>query len=60
MTTPFSDLEAFYEALAKALDDVPPPRRELFLAKLALKLAHELDDREKALSSIAASKANLH
>lgn len=39
-----SEVETVYEALARQIDATPPDRRELFLAKLALLLAHELGD----------------
>lgn len=51
----FEGLEAFYESLAAALDSAGPSGREAMLTRLALLLAHELGDREKALSAIAAS-----
>ena len=38
------DLEQVWEALAQAIDQAGE-RRELFLAKLALLLAHEIGDR---------------
>jgi hypothetical protein len=39
-----TDLELVYEDLAMALDAVEAEKRELFLAKLALLLAHEIGD----------------
>ncbi len=59
MPLPFADLEAVYEALAETLDGVPPDRRELFLTKLALLLANELDDAAPVLKALAAAQANL-
>jgi hypothetical protein len=43
-TLPFTDLETAYEALAKAIDAAGPDREALFLAKLALAMAHECGD----------------
>ena len=41
--TPFDRLELAYDALADAIDRVGPEQEALFLAKLALALAHRLD-----------------
>jgi hypothetical protein len=43
-TMPFPDLEQAYEALAEAIDSAGPGQEALFLAKLALTLAHRLGD----------------
>lgn len=51
----FEGLETFYEALAVAIDKAGPAGREAMLTRLALLLAHELGDRDRALSAIAAS-----
>ncbi len=42
--TPFDRLEKAYDALAIAIDRVGPKLETMFLAKLALTLAHRLDD----------------
>ena len=42
--TPFDRLEKAYDALAVAIDRVGPEFETMFLAKLALTLAHRLDD----------------
>lgn len=43
-TLPFSDLENLYDELAQALDACGPERESVFLAKLVLRLAHEMGD----------------
>lgn len=48
-----TSLEPVYDALAQAIDAVGPRDAEVFLAKLCLALAHELDDEGKALATIA-------
>jgi hypothetical protein len=40
----FEELEAAYDLLARAIDTAGPDRQSLFLAKLALVLAHETGD----------------
>jgi hypothetical protein len=50
MTRP--DLETMYEALAQAIDAVGPDQAALYLAKVALALAAELDDAARALAVI--------
>ena len=42
--TPFDRLEKASDALAVAIDRVGPEFETMFLAKLALTLAHRLDD----------------
>ena len=46
MTAPMStdDLEAYWEALAEAIDRAGPDKAELFLAKLAVLLGRETGD----------------
>jgi|EndMetStandDraft_5_1072996.scaffolds.fasta_scaffold2230455_1 hypothetical protein len=41
---PFDNLEGSYEALATAIDTAGEKREALFLTRLALLLAHELND----------------
>jgi hypothetical protein len=43
-TIALPDLEAFYDALAEAIDTATPEKSQLFLAKLALQLASEVKD----------------
>lgn len=43
-TLPFPDLETAYEVLAEAIDTAGPDREAVFLARLALVLAHETGD----------------
>lgn len=43
-TLPFADLEQIYEALAITLDELPEVQERLFLAQLALALAHRIPD----------------
>jgi len=52
MTMKFSDLETIYEQLAITLDRIDAQSKDIFLAKLALVLAHELDNPEIALTAI--------
>ncbi|MFC3230668.1 hypothetical protein ACFOGJ_25695 [Marinibaculum pumilum] len=59
MTMPFAELEPVYEELAMAIDRVGEAQAPLFLAKLALMLAHELGDRERALAAIADCERDL-
>jgi hypothetical protein len=54
-----ADLESVYEALAEQLDAIAAEKRPLYLAKLALLLANELGDAEKARGHIVAAAANL-
>ena len=43
-TLPFNDLEQVYETLATTLDAMPEEQERLFLAQLALALAHRIPD----------------
>jgi hypothetical protein len=43
-TLPFTDLETAYEVLAEAIDTAGPEGEAVFLARLALVLAHETGD----------------
>lgn len=47
-----ADLEAVYEALARRIDAVGEEKSELYLAKLALLLAHRIGDKDAALEAI--------
>jgi hypothetical protein len=53
---PFADLETAYELIAQALDQVGPEQERLFLAKLALALAHETGDLDRVRAAIAAAR----
>jgi hypothetical protein len=52
-------LEDAYDRLAEALDDVPPDRRVLFLAKLALALANLLDNPGEFTAALEAARRDL-
>ncbi|WP_135467321.1 DUF2783 domain-containing protein [Crenalkalicoccus roseus] len=52
-------LEALWERLAEAVAAAGPERERLFLAKLALLLAREVDDAERVAALIAAALADL-
>lgn len=54
-----TDVETVYEALARQLDAVPVARRELFLAKLALLLAHDLDAPDRFVTLVQQAAAHL-
>ncbi|MBR9649745.1 hypothetical protein [Thalassovita aquimarina] len=54
-----AEVETIYEALANRLDDLGAEKRELYLAKLALLMAHELEDAPRALTLIAEAAENL-
>ena len=55
----FEDLEQVYAALAAAIDRAGPENEALFLAKLALALAHRLGDRAAAKAAIAEALLDL-
>ena len=55
---PLPDLERVYDDLAEAVDRAGD-RRELFLAKLALLLAHELGDADRLAALITTAQADL-
>ncbi len=50
-------LEDFYTALALAIDDVGSGKETLMLSKLALLLAHELNQPQRAIALIEEAKA---
>lgn len=54
-----ADLETVYEALAEKLDAVDAGKRELYLAKLALLMAHELADADRVRQLISESANNI-
>jgi hypothetical protein len=51
-TLTFADLERVYERLATTLDALPEAQERLFLAQLALALAHRVGDVERAMTAI--------
>lgn len=53
------ELEAIYEALARAIDEVGAGQGELYLAKVALALAETVGDLAVALAVIEACKTEL-
>ena len=50
-------LDDFYTALALAIDEVGPDKEALLLSKLALLLAHELNQPERAIALIEEAQA---
>lgn len=52
-------LETVYDALALAIDRLGPEREALFLSKLALLMAHQLQDPDQALALIAEAEKDL-
>lgn len=54
-----TDLEAVYETLAEAVDAVRTDRRELLLAKIALLLAHDLNDPAAVRGRVREAMQNL-
>lgn len=54
-----AELERVYEAMAEAIDDVGPDQSEVFLARLALALAEDLNQPDRALQVIGECKAAL-
>ncbi len=52
ITTSFDRLEMAYDALADAIDRVGPEQEALFFAKLALTLAHRLDNASEVIACI--------
>ena len=54
MALSFDDLEVVYDKLAQAIDQAGEANTPLMLAKLALWLANELENRDLALTAIDA------
>ncbi len=46
-TLEFAELEQVYDLLAEAIDEAGPERESLFLARLAVLLAHEIPDLDR-------------
>lgn len=53
------DIESAYDALAQQIDRVGAAKTELYLAKLALLMAQEIGDVEKALACIEEAARSL-
>jgi hypothetical protein len=53
------DIEAVYEAIATQIDRVGPANAELYLAKLALLLANEIGNHQRALKCVTDAAASL-
>lgn len=51
-TLPFAELERVYEQLATTLDALPEAQERLFLAQLALALAHRVPDVAQVMAAI--------
>lgn len=58
-TLPFAELEQVYEQLAVTLDSVPAAQEALFLAQLALTLAHRVPDVEQVMTAINEAREGL-
>ena len=54
-----TDIETVYDCLALKIDEVAPEKSELFLAKLALLLSHEIGDAARVIELIEAAERNL-
>ena len=52
-------MEDVFLALNAAVDALPPEQESLLLAKVALLLAHELDDAPRALRAIEAARRDM-
>jgi hypothetical protein len=58
-TSPFPELEIAYERIADALDGLPESQERLFLAKLALALAHRVPGPAEVAAAIEEARADL-
>ncbi|MDX5377215.1 MAG: DUF2783 domain-containing protein [Halomonas sp.] len=58
-TLPFADLERVYETLAETLDTLPESQERLFLAQLALALAHRVADVERVMAAIEEARRGI-
>ncbi len=54
-----AELEAVYDLLSEAIDAVPEPQREVFLAKLVLVLANMVGSPGQVAAAVKAAAANL-
>ncbi|MBI1732922.1 MAG: hypothetical protein HYR49_09165 [Gammaproteobacteria bacterium] len=55
-TLPGEQFEQAYELIAQAIDRVGPDKERLFLARLALALAHRLPDLDAVRQALAIAK----
>ena len=55
----FEELESIYEKLATSIDAVGPEKASLYLSKVALLLAHELDDSRRVLLALDECRQDL-
>ena len=58
-TLPAERFEAAYEMIARALDRVGPERERIFLARLALALAHHLPDLQALEQALVIAESEL-
>lgn len=56
---PIANIEDFYAALAQAIDAAGPAHESLLLSKLALLLAHALNDPDRATALVAEAGLDL-
>ncbi len=54
-----AELETVYEALATQLDEIGYGKRDLYLAKLALLLSHEMGNTSRAMDLIREAAQDL-
>ena len=54
-----ANMEDVYAALAEGIDAVGPEKEAMFLAKVALLLAQELGDCDRALELISSAQGNM-
>ena len=59
MAQTFTALETIYERLADAIDAAGPAKAQVFLAKLALMLAREIENPQTVLAAIEACLKDL-
>jgi hypothetical protein len=57
--TAIAGLEEIYDTLALAIDAAPQHKGELLLAKVALLLAHEIQDPQRVIDLIAQAASDL-
>ncbi|MEM5386637.1 hypothetical protein VSR68_23965 [Paraburkholderia phymatum] len=51
----FQQLEVLYDAMARSLDRVPESRRNVYLARLVLQIAHELGHADRIVALVESS-----
>lgn len=52
-------IEPVYETLAQTIDAIGPEKTDLFLSKLALLLAHDLNDPDRVIALIQEATQHL-